>query len=366
MLNALEIINKAEEKFGEKAGLVYQRAKIKFHNNEYEETMKLSEKALELGRLTNIEFIYCSRNLGISFAKTNDWFGFILHFENSLSKAKECGMNKYFLIGLSADIAYAHWKNGNKKKFIELIANCLEELEEIDVSTDVQIKFLNVTVKYYITIIFFKIFDKIPKNFDVPPVGMCSNQNLPEIPSDFQIFDIYISWVLLEMIEEECKTNTGIKVRNIKNNIINRPLWIELTLRKYNIKLIFKNKKNILFISNIFQYISVSQFYRLEQYKTNIWNLIDTKKTPEINWNINENIRVLKLYISIAYVHFIYNNVKFEKIFIEWQNDLNNKEVKKMELNIDLNINENLDLNINEDEIKKYIKRVLEKEYIGD
>jgi len=37
-----------------------------------------------------------------------------------------------------------------------------------------------------------------------------------------------------------------------------------------------------------------------------------------------------------------------------------------MELNIDLNINENVDLNINEDEVKKYVTRVLEKEYISN
>jgi len=239
---ALDVLDAADQEFPDEASLINQRAKVLFHANRDLEALPIAYKALELPALSNVEFIFCCRTMGIATAKSGNWPETERLFLLGAKKAKDSSVQENMAIGLLADAAFALWKQKKYEKCLLLFADILDSLETVTLSEDIRIRHLHATVRHSICWVHVNARGADSTDLVEPFPGMCSNQEPHEGIKDYEIIDIGGAWELLAITESVLGLDIGIKERAQAAAGEKKQLYIEEYARTTSFELIFKNK----------------------------------------------------------------------------------------------------------------------------
>lgn len=210
---ALEVLDDADKEFPNEASLVNQRAKVLFNANLHREALPLAVRALELPGLSAVSFVFCCRNGGMAAAEFGDWKEAERLFLLGVEKAKGSSVQEDMGIGLTADAAFALWRQKKYEDSLLLFADVLDSLRTIPLSDDIRKRHLHATIRHSIGWIHFDARGECHSSFVEPTPGMCSNQEPDERIKDHQIVDINAAWELLALTERILELDIGIGVR---------------------------------------------------------------------------------------------------------------------------------------------------------
>ena len=322
---AIEVLNVADKEFPDEASLVNQRAKVLFHANRDSEALPIAYKALELPGLSDVEFVFCCRVAGIATAKSGDWAEAERLFLLGAKKAKSSSVQKGMGVGLTADAAFALWKQKKYKDSLLLLAETLDLLGTIPLSENIRIRYLHAAIPYSIAWIHFKAKGEHPTDFVEPRPGMCSSQEPHQEIKDHRIVDISAVWELLAITEPILELDIGLKERAQAATGDRKLLLIKKYDRTIAFESIFKNKAFENLIPNLIGlYEAFHHSKTLGKGEKDEWSIGDVPKLPDGYWGRSGSCDIIYRYILAASIICTADNQAISFPIARWRTDLDN------------------------------------------
>ena len=336
---ALGILDMADKEFPNDARLINQRAKVLFNAKRDAEALPIAHKALKLPGLSNIEFVFCCRNAGIAAAKSSSWEEAERLFMMGAEKAKHSSFQKRMGIGLTADAAFALWKQKKYKNSLLLFADTLDSLATVTLSEDIRIRYLHASVRHSISWIHFEALGAYPSSMIEPFPGMCSNQEPNEVIKDFRIIDISAAWELLASTETILELDIGIGTRSQKVTGDKKPLIMVAYSRTLSFDRLLKSKDFDNLVPKLIEMLEAVHHTKIFKEKSEDgWAIGDVPKLPDGYWGNSENLFWIYHYILEASVICTADNQVAPLPIERWRTDLTNAGALTDDVNQFLNV----------------------------
>jgi hypothetical protein len=214
---ALEELDRATSEFGANDGRVLiGKGKVLYGTKRFPEALDAFEHGLKDKTINSIDRVFAMRLLGISAANANKWDRAAAAFLDAAGVAVQHHAElRRMGIGLTADAAFAKWKQRDLAGAVGLLAQVLRELEAVPIDRDLRGRHLHATVRHLIVWVWARESERNPPADMVePPPGMCSNQDPHEGMADLEIRDIETVWEILATTDE--RTGAGVGVRSLR------------------------------------------------------------------------------------------------------------------------------------------------------
>jgi hypothetical protein len=336
---ALGILDMADKEFPNEARLIDQRAKVLFNAKRDAEALPIAHKALKLPGLSNIEFVFCCRNAGIAAAKSGSWEEAERLFMMGAEKAKHSSFQKRMGIGLTADAAFALWKQKKYKDSLLLFADALDSLATVTLSEDIRIRYLHASVRHIISWIHFEALREYPSNMIEPFPGMCSNQEPNEGIKDLRIIDISAAWELLASTENILELDIGIGTHSQKVTGGKKPLIMVAYSRTLAFDRLFKSKDFDNLVPKLIEMLEAVHHTEMFREKPDDGLVIgDVSKLPDGYWGNSENLSWIYHYLLEASVICTADNQVAPLPIERWRTDLTNAGALTADVNQFLNV----------------------------
>lgn len=214
---AIAALDKVEALVGKSSVILDdERAKVFFHQERYEDALKIWERILPEWHPPTEYYdmmpMFACRNAGISAAHIGDggWQKAAYFFKDG-SKRSQKLKNQVFTIALIADTGFALWKASKYKESINLFVEVLQGLEQLpDPEKDLASFTLRKMVGYILLWIANSLRGKPAMELAESRPGICSDpdrtekiRELPNTPLDF-------SWMQLSQIEYHLRLEPSI------------------------------------------------------------------------------------------------------------------------------------------------------------
>jgi tetratricopeptide (TPR) repeat protein len=226
---AIAALDKVEALVGKSSVILDdERAKVFFHQERYEDALKIWERILPEWHPPTEHYdmmpMFACRNAGISATHIGDgdWQKAAYFFKDGSERSQKL-KNQVFTIALIADTGFALWKASKYKESINLFVEVLQGLEQLpDPEKDLASFTLRKMVGHVLLWIENSLRERSAQELAEPRPGMCSNpdrsekiRELPDTPLDF-------SWMHLSQIEHQLRLGASIFKRVYRRLIKSR------------------------------------------------------------------------------------------------------------------------------------------------
>lgn len=265
---ALNVLDKAVETFGEDVLLSRARAKIYWRAQNHSRALSiLREIANEVGNNNPVERAFALREAAISAANCEEWDQAEQWF---LEGKKTAGLAKVpemalMEVCLGADAAVAAFKTGGIDRGFRGLAEALRNLKNHDPILSVTAMCRHQLIRH--TVLWVQSqFDKTDMQIDGLPIaivpGCCSNPNPVPALAERPLGPLDIVWYMLATAEVSSGVDVGI-AKNLYGELSGAPIpEMEIDLRKQRLAGDIKNLNASGFTSDLWSYVETAVYMR--------------------------------------------------------------------------------------------------------
>lgn len=211
---AITILDEAGKKLGPSEVLDDERAKILFHQEQYENALAIWERMLPKWspppEYADTTPMFACRNAGIAAAHTGNWQKAAYFFLDGYQHAQTLNLTE-FSTGFLADAGFALWKAGKYGDSIDAFVKALQNIEllpspEKDLGSFAVRKLFGHTLLW----INYMLTGISPDILAEPLPGMCSNPEINEKIRELPLTPVDLSWLQLAEIEYHLKLGSKV------------------------------------------------------------------------------------------------------------------------------------------------------------
>jgi len=332
---ALIIVNDAVKEFPNAVKLVNQKAKVLLHMDRALEAKPFVEKVLSLPEFSSIDYMFCCRLAGKSFAKISDWNEAAKYFNLGALKKVEISRLEKMGVGLLIDAAFCWWKDEKFDKSLLAFADALDQLKLISYENDMQAHHLHATVRHCITWIHISSLGKVPSNMSEPVSGMCSNQDPHEKIQTHEIIGgLENMWSFLEITELNLELNIGIKERAVVHTKKQGVMLFDNYTSGLKYEFMFKQMDFENAVPKILNYYRAFNHQKSSaKIGNDLWLLGKAPNLPDDYWNDSINCEQLCTNFLRICLICIVDKKPFKPLIQKWQSDIAKANIESVFIN---------------------------------